>query len=123
MLEAVLFDGRTCAQIARAAGVAASEIRRRVGAAMLELHAVQVRDGEVDDGAIAALLALRALDALAPDDAAVVDVMLEREPSQLHVYARYCELVGELCLMVPQVAPPPSVVERLLASFDEVAVN
>jgi hypothetical protein len=124
LLEAVLFDGCSCVEIARAIGVAPSAIRWRVGAAMLELHAVQLRDDETDHGAVAAMLALRALDALDLDEAAVIDVMLEHEPAQLHAYAGYCEVVGELCLMVPQVAPSPSVVERLLGRFDDdMAVN
>jgi hypothetical protein len=124
LLEAVLFDGRSCVELAHLIGVAPSAIRWRVGAAMLELHAVQLRDDETDHGAVAAMLALRALDALDPDEAAVIDVMLEHEPAQLHAYGGYCEVVGELCLMVPQVAPPPSVVERLLGRFDDdMAVN
>lgn len=127
LLEAVLFDGRTCVDLARAIGVAPSEIRWRVGAAMLELHAEQMGDGETDHGAVATMLALRALDALDPDEAAVIDVMLEREPSQLRAYAGYCELVGELCLMASQVAPPQRCVERLLVATgpldDDIALN
>lgn len=127
LLEAVLFDGCSCVEIARAIGVAPSEIRWRVGAAMLELRAVQMRDGETEHGAVATMLALRALDALDLDEAAVIDVMLEHEPAQLYAYAGYCELVGELCLMLPEIAPAPSVVERLLGAsgrFDaDLAVN
>ena len=127
LLEAVLFDGCSCVEIARAIGAAPSEIRWRVGAAMLELHAAQMRDGETDHGAVATMLALRALDALDLDEAAVIDVMLEHEPAQLHAYAGFCELVGELCLMVSEAAPPPVVVERLLGAFgpfnDDIAVN
>ena len=48
---------------------------------------------------------------------------VDLEPAQLHAYARYCELVGELCLMVPPVAPPPTVIERLLGSFGDLAFN
>jgi hypothetical protein len=124
LLEAVLFDGRTCVQLARVAGVAPSEIRWRVGAAMLELHAVQIGDGETDHGAVAAMLALRALDALDPDEAALVDVVLEHQPAALCHYAACCELVGELSTMVPALAPPRGVFARLLcASGDDSAVN
>jgi hypothetical protein len=127
LLEAVLFDGCTCVDIARAIGVAPSDIRWRVGAAMLELHAAQMRDGESDHGAVATMLALRALDALDFDEAAVIDVMLEHESAQLHAYAGYCEVVGQLCLMVPAIAPAQSCVQRLLVASgpldDDTAVN
>src|SRR5688572_16931200 len=76
LVEAALFDGWTCAEIARSTGAAPSEIRRRIGAAMQELHAVQMPGDEGRYAAVAALLALRALDALDADEAAIIDAML-----------------------------------------------
>jgi hypothetical protein len=55
---------------------------------MLELHAMlAVRDAD-RGGAVAAMLVLRALDALDADEAELVDVMLEHQPALQRSYAR-----------------------------------
>jgi hypothetical protein len=105
LLEAALFDGHGCTELARCLGVEAAAVRRRLGAAMLALHGALI--GEPGEGAVAALLALHALDALDPDEAALVDTMLAHQPALRHIHDGYCELVGELCLRVARVAPPP----------------
>ncbi|TMQ13586.1 MAG: hypothetical protein E6J90_28285 [Deltaproteobacteria bacterium] len=105
LLEAALLDGHRCSELARALGVEAAEVRRRLGAAMLALHAALI--GEPAHGPVASLLALRALDALDPDEAALVDAILAHDPALQRIHAGYCELVGELCLLVARVAPPP----------------
>src|SRR4051812_32791752 len=72
LLEAALFDGQSCTALARAGGVAATEIRSHLAAAMHALHAMLVGEpGEA--GAVAAMLALHALDALDSDETALVD--------------------------------------------------
>ena len=123
LVEAALFDGWTCAEIARSTGAAPAEIRRRLGAAMQELHAVQVLGEETGYGAVAAMLALRALDALDADEAAVIDAMLERQVALMGEYGAYCELVGELCMMAPRIAPRPRLVERLMCAADDAMAN
>jgi hypothetical protein len=123
LVEAALFDGWTCAEIARSTGAAPSEIRRRIGAAMQELHAVQMCDQESSYGAVAAMLALRALDALDVDEAAVIDAMLEQQAALMSEYGAYCELVGELCMMAPRVAPPARLAGRLMCAADDAMVN
>lgn len=105
LLEAALFDGHRCTELARCLGVEAADVRRRLGAAMLALHGALI--GEPGEGAVAAMLALHALDALDPDEAALVDAMLAHQPALHRIHAGYCELVGELCLRVARVAPPP----------------
>lgn len=112
LLEAALFDGHSCSELARALGVEAADVRRRLGMAMLALHGALIGSGAPDapgpgGGATAAMLALHALDALDPDEAALVDAMLAHQPALQRVHAGYCELVGELCLMVARVEPPP----------------
>lgn len=119
LLEAMLFDGQSCTQIAQAIGASVTDVRRRAGAAMLELHAMRtVRDAD-RGGAVAAMLVLRALDALDADEAELVDAILEHQPALQRSYAEYRELVGELCLMVPQIAPPPCVLARLCAGVGD----
>ena len=70
------------------------------------------RDGE-GGSAVAATLALHALDALDPDEAETIDVMLRQEPALQRLYDEYREVVGVLCMMVPRVTPSPSVLARL----------
>src|SRR5262249_19032828 len=91
MLEAVLFDGWSCAHLAGSIGISACESRQQIGAAMRELHAL-TRGDDGEPGAVGAMLALRALDALDPDEAAVIDAMLEQQPALLATYAGYCDL-------------------------------
>jgi hypothetical protein len=124
LLEAMLFDGQSCTRIAQAIGGSASDVRGRAGAAMLELHALRTAR-EVDrGGAVAVMLVLRALEALDPDEAELVDVMLDHQPALQRSYAEYRELVGELCLMVPQIAPSPCALARLRAEVgDDHAAN
>ncbi len=105
LLEAALFDGHSCTDLARSLGAEAADIRRRLGETMLALHGALI--GEPGEGAVAAMLALHALDALDLDEAMLVDAMLAHQPALRRVHAGYCELVGELCLMVARVAPPP----------------
>ena len=123
LVEAALFDGRTCVDLARSTGTAPSEIRWRIGAAMQELHAAQMRDEETGHGAVAAMMALRALDALDADEAAVIDAMLEQQAALMLEYGAYCALVGELCMMAPCIAPRPCLVERLMCATDDAMAN
>ena len=122
LVEAALFGG-TCVEIAQSTGVAPSEIRWRIGAAMLELHAAQMRDEETGHGAVAAMLALRALDALDADEAAVIDAMLEQQAGLMLEYGGYCALVGELCMIAPRLAPRPCLIERLMCATDDAMAN
>src|SRR5258705_65653 len=57
LLEAVLFDGYTATELADSLGIAAMEIRRCLGAAMLALGVMLV-DEPGDPGAVTAMLAL-----------------------------------------------------------------
>lgn len=125
LLEAVLFEARSCTEIAQAIGAPASAIRGRVSTALRELDAVRIAPDDERDrgGAVAAMLALRALEALDPDEAELVDVMLAHQPALLRAYADDCERVGELCAMVARVAPSPSVLARLCRSIDDDAAN
>jgi hypothetical protein len=123
LVEAAVFDGWTCAEIARSMGAAPSEIRRRIGGAMRELHAAQMRDEETGHGMVAAMLALRALDALDADEAAVIDAILEHQLALMVEYGAYCELVGELCMMARCIAPRPRLVERLMCAADDAMAN
>jgi len=119
LLEAMLFDGQSCTRIAQSIGGSVTGVRRRAGAAMLELHAaLAVGDGD-RGGAVAAMLGLRALDALDPDEAELVDVMLAHQPALQQAYAGYRELVGELCAMAPRIAPSPCALARLCAAIDD----
>jgi hypothetical protein len=134
LIDAVLFDGRRCTQIAQAIGAPAGEIRSRVGAALRELR-VQLApgDGAGGDGvrhreggsaqgdaadAVAGMLVLRALDALDADEAALVDAMLVHQPALQPTYAGDRDLVAALCAVVPHIAPPSSVLARLRGSID-----
>lgn len=123
LLEAMLFDGHSCTRIAQSIGGSVAEVRRRAGAAMLELHAaLNVSNGD-RGGAVAAMLVLRALDVLDADEAELVDVMLAHQPVLQRSYDEYCDLVGELCMTVRRTAPSPSVLARLCAAIDDSAVN
>jgi hypothetical protein len=124
LLEAMLFDGQSCTRIAQSIGGSVTDVRRRAGAAMLELHAMVTARDVARGGAVAVMLVLRALDALDPDEAELVDVMLEHQPALQQSYAEYRDLVGELCTMVPQIAPPPCILARLCAEAgDDRAAN
>jgi hypothetical protein len=74
-----------------------------------------------DGGAVAAMLVLRALDALDPDEAALIDVMLLHQPALQRSYAGYEELVGELCALVPRITPAARVLARLSDTIDDAA--
>jgi hypothetical protein len=126
LLDAVVFDGQSCARIAQSLGASATELRQRVGAAMLALHA-QLAPAAVDrdrGGAVAAMLVLRALDALDPDEAELIDVMLLHQPALQRSYDDYRALVAALCTMVPRSSPPPGVLARLRDAIgDDRAAN
>ena len=114
LLEAALFDGRTCTELACMRGVATIEIRAGLASTMRALHAALVAEPSepVEGGAVAAMLALHALDTLDLDEAALVDAMLAHQPALRRVHAGYCALVGELCLLASPVEPPPCHVLR-----------
>jgi hypothetical protein len=113
LLEAVVFEGASCAELAGVIGVAASDVRHQVGAAMQSLYAQVAPSDRAPGGAVATMLALRALDALDADEAELVDVMLLHQPALQRSHAAYEELVGELCALVPQIAPAGRVLARL----------
>lgn len=113
LVEAMVFDGQSCARIAQGTGDSVANVRRRAGAAMLALHAALTERNEHRGGAVAAMLVLHALDALDPDEAELVDVMLEHQSALQRAYAGYRDLVGGLCAMVPRIAPPPCALARL----------
>jgi hypothetical protein len=70
------------------------------------------------------MLALRALDALDPDEAELVDMMLLHQPALQRAYEDHLALVGELCTMVPRIAPSPSILARLTCAIgDDSAAN
>jgi hypothetical protein len=125
LLDAVVFEGQSCARIAQSIGAAAPEVRQRVGEAMLALRArasAAPGSGVVDGdrgGAVAAMLVLRALGALDPDETELVDMMLLHQPALQRAYDDDCALVAELCLAMPRVAPAPSVLARLGGSIDD----
>ncbi|HEX4422141.1 MAG TPA: hypothetical protein VH165_29720 [Kofleriaceae bacterium] len=134
LLDAVVFEGQSCARIAQSIGAAAPEVRQRVGEAMLALRARMpgaaassgsagaAGSGVVDGdrgGAVAAMLVLRALGALDPDETELVDMMLLHQPALQRAYDDDCALVAELCLAMPRVAPAPSVLARLGGSIDD----
>jgi hypothetical protein len=131
LVEAALFGGWTCAEIARSTGAAPGDIRRRIGAAMQALHGAGMPDEDSRSGAVAAMLALRALDALDPDEAAVIDAMLEPrgradQDQRLALtgeYRAYCELVAELCMMAPRVAPRSRLVDQLMCATGDAIMN
>jgi hypothetical protein len=121
LLEAALFDGQRCADLAGVLGVPAIEVRQRLGRAMLELRAVLADRESCGSEPMAVMLALHALDALDSDEAALVDAMLAHQPALRRTHAGYCELVGELCLMVPHAEPPPLDRSWLRDAFDDDA--
>jgi hypothetical protein len=84
---------------------------------------VQRRDEETCYGAVAAMLALRALDVLDADEAVVIDAMLEHQATLMLEYGEYCALVGELCTMAAPMAPRPGAVERLMCATDDAMLN
>ncbi len=121
LLEALLFDGQTCARLAGSIGASAADVRGRAGAAMLALDAALAAPDGARGGRLAAMLALRALDALDADEAELVDAMLEHQPAQQRAHAELRALVGELCLMVPAIAPSPCVLARLRGAIGDDA--
>jgi hypothetical protein len=128
LLEAMVFDGRSCTRLAQSLGASATYVRQHAGAAMLALHealaAPRGSRGADRGGAVAVMLALRALDALDPDEAELVDAMLLHHPALQRVYDDHVALVGELCEMVPRAAPSLRVLARLLcATGDDGATN
>jgi hypothetical protein len=66
---------------------------------------------------------LRALDALDPDEAELIDVMLLHQPALQRAYDDYQSLVGALCTMVPRAAPTPSVLARLCNAIGDDCSN
>lgn len=126
LIDAVLFDGRSCTEIAQAIGAPALEIRSQVSAAMQALRVQLEAHDEHGDrggiaGAVAGMLVLRALDVLDADEAELVDAMIAHQPALQGVHADDCELVGALCALAPRVAPPPCVLARLEGSLDDDA--
>jgi hypothetical protein len=127
-LEAVLFEGASCVQLARSSGAPVTEIRRRIAAALLALcdapEPAPARGGEHRGGAIETMLALRALDALDPDEAALVDLLLAQQPALQRALDEYLERVGDLCATVPHATPSTDVLDRLRAAVgDDDAMN
>ncbi|HET7504216.1 MAG TPA: hypothetical protein VFK02_24515 [Kofleriaceae bacterium] len=126
LLEAVVFEGASCAELARALGAPAAEVRRRVAAALLardDAPAVAMAS-PADDGALETMLALHALDALDPDEAALVEALVAAQPALMQAYDEHRARVGELCATAPRVAPPAAALERLqLAIGDDRALN
>jgi hypothetical protein len=124
LLESMVFDGHSCTRLAQSLGASASFVRREAGAAMLALHEALAAPREVRGGAVAVMLALRALDALDPDEAELVDMMLLHQPALQRAYDDHLALVGELCTMVPRTPPSPSVLARLSCAIgDDSAAN
>jgi hypothetical protein len=128
LLASMVFDGHSCTRLAQALGASATFVRQQAGAAMLALHealaAPREAGGGDRGGAVAVMLALRALDALDPDEAELVDMMLLHQPALQRAYDDHLALVGELCTMVPRTAPSPSVLARLCCAIgDDSAAN
>jgi len=121
LLEAVVFEGATCTQLARASGATATDIRHELGATMLALYAQLAPADRAEGGAVAAMLVLRALDALDPDETELIDVMLLHRPELQRIYAGYEDLVGELCACVPRITPAPRVLAQLTDAIDDDA--
>jgi hypothetical protein len=121
LLEAVVFEGASCTQLARAVGATATDIRHEIGTAMLALYAQLAPPDHVDGGAVAAMLVLRALDALDPDETELIDVMLLHRPELQRAYAGYEDLVGELCTLVPRITPSPRTLAQLCDVIDDNA--
>ncbi|HEU4730428.1 MAG TPA: hypothetical protein VFT22_21165 [Kofleriaceae bacterium] len=123
LLEAVLFEGARWAELARAWDAPVTELRQRVAAALLALQSARgvAAADRADRGgaAIEVALALHALDALDPDQAALVEVLLVQQPALQLAYDEYRELVGELCATAPRVAPPAGALERLRAAIGD----
>lgn len=119
LLSALLFDGARASELAARLGIAVGDLRARVGAAMHGLHrALRNATHERCD-----VLALRALDALDADEAAQIDATLVDHPAARRRYEEYCDLVGELCSVVPHVAPAAHVRARLVLAIDDDAAN
>jgi len=121
LLEAVMFEGASCTQLARSLGATATDVRHELGAVMLALYAQLAPSDRVDGGAVAAMLVLRALDALDQDETELIDVMLLHRPELQRSYAGYEALVGELCALVPRITPAPRVLAQLVGSIDDDA--
>lgn len=121
LLEAVVFEGASCTQLARSIGATATDVRHALGTAMLAVYAQLAPPDRVDGGAVAAMLVLRALDALDPDETALIDVMLLHQPALQRTYAGYEDLVGELCALAPRIAPAARVLARLSDTIDDAA--
>jgi hypothetical protein len=85
------------------------------------LYAELAPPDRVDGGAVAAMLVLRALDALDPDETELIDVMLLHQPALQRTYAGYEDLVGALCALAPQIAPAARVLARLCDTIDDHA--
>lgn len=121
LLEAIVFEGASCTQLARATGRAALEVRAEIGTAMLALSTQLTPGARGDGGAVTTMLVLRALDALDPDEAELIDVMLLHQPALQRSYAVCEDVVAELCLLVPRIAPAPRVLARLSELLDDDA--
>jgi hypothetical protein len=122
LLEAMVFDGHSCTRLAQSLGASATSVRQQAGAAMLALHDAIAAPREARGergGAVAVMLALRALDALDPDEAELVDVMLLHHPALQRAYDDHVAVVGELCTMVPRTAPSPGALARLGRALDD----
>lgn len=121
LLETVVFEGASCIELARSSGATATDVRHELGTVMLALYAQLAPPDRAAGGAVAAMLVLRALDALDPDETALVDVMLLHQPALQRTYAGYEDLVGELCALVPRIAPAAGVLARLSGAIDDDA--
>jgi hypothetical protein len=132
LLEAIVFEGRRCSEIATAIGGTAAEVRGRAASALDALRGEllgstgerrELGTGDLG-GAVAAMLALRALDALDPDEAALIDAMLAHQPAMQRAYADHEAVVAALCATVPRIAPAAEVLARLGRSIgDDRASN
>jgi hypothetical protein len=125
LLAALLFDGERCDALASRLGLAAEDLRERVHAAMHALHRALHRALllATPPTAMSSALTLRALDALDANEAAQIDAVIAHQPSARRLYEEYCDLVGELCSVVPHVAPAPHVRARLALAIDDDAAN
>jgi hypothetical protein len=123
LVAALVFDGRSCASIARATGAAATWVREQAGAALRALGARLVPADDAPAGAVEAMLMLRAAGALEADEAAQIDLMLRYQPTLQRAYGRCGELIGALCTLAPPCAPSDDVLVRLLRAIDDDAAN
>jgi hypothetical protein len=122
LVEALLFDGDSCARIAAVLGAPAIDVRARAGEAMLALQRALAPRG-IEHGAVAAMFMLRALDALDADENELIDTMLLHRPELQRSYDACCELIGELCTMVPRVTPVAGVLARISSEIAAVAID